>query len=187
MVSTLLIAVSLSFDSLAASIASGATVCESRKFFALKLALYFAVFQGLMPVVGWFVGSYMDDYVCSFDHWVAFVLLTILSVKMLHESLSTDKNTENKFFSSTSNYFLITLAIATSIDALIVGITYGILSQPILYPAIIIAIVTFVFSYSGVIFSSWLKVKFNSKIEIVGAIILFLLGLKILITHLISE
>ena len=183
MISSLLIAISLSFDSLAASIASGTIINNAKIKHAFKIAIFFGVFQGIMPVIGWFIGKSFEKYIEAFDHWIAFVLLTGISGKIIYDSLKTDE-AKNKTFNPLNNLVLISMAIATSIDALIIGIGFGILEKNILITAVIIGVITFLFSFLGVRFSNWLRNRLNSKIEIIGGIILFGIGLKILVEHL---
>ncbi len=156
MISNILIAISLSFDSLAASVASGTIIQNTKLKHALKIAIVFALFQGTMPVIGWFIGNSFEKYISTFDHWLAFILLTGISIKIIYDNLKQDDNNDNNF-NPLNNMILVTMAIATSIDALIIGIGLGILEKDILTPAVIIGFFTFLFSFIGVNFSNWLS------------------------------
>lgn len=178
-ISILLIAIGLSMDSLAVSISGG--ICMSpfciRK--SLKLALIMGIFQGLMTGLGWALGTHFSSYITEFDHWIAFTLLSYLGGKMIYESFKTQENTLISF----SNKMLITLGIATSIDALAVGVSMAFLKTDILYPAFIIAFTTFFICFSGVLCGfRFGKIK-GLKVELLGGLILITIGIKILIEH----
>jgi putative Mn2+ efflux pump MntP len=147
---------------------------------ALRIAFFFGAFQGLMPVAGWFMGSGLRVYLAHVDHWVAFALLSFIGLKMIYESRkmnSKEKKIENL-------YVLLILSVATSIDALAVGLSLSFLNVSIITPAVVISIVTFLFSFAGVLIGNRLGHFFERKIEVVGGLILILIGLKILIEHL---
>ena len=182
MISNILIAISLSFDSLAASVASGTLILNANIKHAFKIAIVFALFQGIMPVIGWLIGKSFEKYISAFDHWLAFILLTGISIKIIYDGLKQDAD-KDRNFNPLNNVVLITMAIATSIDALIVGVGLGILEKNILIPAAIIGFFTFLFSFLGVSFSNWLSKRLNNKIEIIGGLILFAIGVKILVEH----
>jgi len=182
MLNNLLIATGLSMDSFAVSVASGTLIKQSKLKNAARIAFVLAFFQGLMPVLGWFAGKEATQYICDYDHWAAFALLTLISGKMLYEALKTDENNK-KNFNPLKITVLIGLGIATSIDALIVGVSLAFVGVDILLPALIIGLVTFIFSFSGVWFSLWISKRINNKIEILGSIVLFAIGLKILLEH----
>ena len=142
-----------------------------------------AFFQALTPLIGWIAGSSFQHYIESFDHWVAFLLLLAIGGKMIYEGVK-HKDKEKKSFSPTTNLMLIGMAIATSIDALIVGIGFGLLEVSIIIPILIIGGLTFLFSASGVMLGNKIGIRYNSGLEIFGGIILAGLGIKILVDHI---
>jgi putative Mn2+ efflux pump MntP len=177
----LLIALGLAMDAFAVSIASGATMKRLEIKNALKMGLFFGGFQTFMPVIGWFAGIGMKTFITGWDHWLAFGLLTFVGGKMIHEALCHEKSEESANSRPFDTGALLILALATSIDALAVGITFSVLSVSILVPVLVIGLVTFCFSVAGV----QLGVKgghfFENKVEIIGGLILFAIGLKILL------
>lgn len=183
LVALLVLGIGLSIDSLAASITTGACAFQIRLYTVLKTALFMAVFQGLMPVVGWLVGSSFKSIIENYDHWVAFVLLLGIGGKMVYEGIQK-RDDEELTCKTTSNLMLAGMAFATSIDALIVGIGFGLMSVNIWLAVLIIGVTTFVFSATGVVLGKKLGTKVNKSIEIVGGLILSGLGIKILISHI---
>lgn len=175
----LLIALGLSMDSLAVCISGGIfmkTLCIRK---SLKMAFIMGGFQGGMTLFGWLLGIRFSSYICSIDHWIAFFLLAYLGGKMIYESLRAGRSA----LSSLSDKTLYTLGIATSIDALAVGISLAFLKTSILLPAFIIAVTTFVLSLSGVCCGvKFGKIK-NINVELIGGLILIGIGTKILLQH----
>lgn len=178
----LLIAIGLSFDSFAVSISCGVARTQLRFMQALKIGFFLALFQALLPVLGWFIGYTIQDYIREADHWIAFVLLGILGVKMIIESLKKDEAAKN--FDPMNLYIILGMAIATSIDAFIVGVSFGFLEMNILLASVLFFCVTYFFSMLGILFGKKLGEKLGSKMEFVGGVILILIGLKILLEHL---
>lgn len=177
-----LIAIGLSFDTFAVSVSSGLLKKEIEFFNATKIAFTLAFFQGLMPMIGWMTGLIIKDYISSIDHWIAFGLLTVLGTKMIRESF---KNVDpKKCINPLKLKIMVTMAIATSIDALIVGISFSIINIPILVSVIIIGAVTFIVSMLGILFGKKTAGALGKKMEIFGGIILIGIGIKILIQHL---
>lgn len=174
-------ALGLAMDALAVSIASGAATASGTVFLALKLGLLFGFFQAFMPLVGWLAGTTVADAIAPYDHWVAFGLLGIVGGHMLLASL---KAGEIKAPDTASLYVLLLLAIATSIDALAVGLTLSLLDVPVVLAASIIGLVTFGASFAGVFVGRFVGNRFESKAEFVGGIILLIIGTRILIDHL---
>lgn len=179
-VTILLIALGLAMDSFSASIANG---LASRSFEinkALTIALFFGFFQGLMPVFGWLAGESIAEYISAFDHWVAFSLLTIIGVKMIYESIT---NKPNNFLRDYTLKVILLLSLATSIDALAVGLSFSFLDTSIFFPAIIIGVITFLLSFLGVYIGRRFGKILKNRIEILGGSILIIIGLRILIEH----
>lgn len=178
----LILAIGLSVDSLAASVSTGVCLKKVRLADGLKVAIYMAVFQGTLPIVGWFIGNGFKNVIVAYDHWVAFILLLAIGGKMLYEGI-TKKENEESCFCPSQHLMLAGMALATSIDALIVGIGIGLLGDTIWIPAIIIGITTFVFSISGIYVGHHIGHKLNFKLEIIGGLVLIGLGIKILLEH----
>lgn len=179
----LLLALGLAMDAFAVSIANGSATKRFRVSEALKIALLFGLFQGLMPVIGWAIGFSFKDFVSAADHWIAFVLLGIIGGKMIYDDLKGEDETEELAESGTGIYSLLLLALATSIDALAVGFSLTFLHS-ILFPVILIGLVTFVLSFTGVYLGHSYKHFGRNKTRIIGGIILIAIGTKILIEHL---
>ena len=182
----LLIALGLSMDAFAVSLASGATMKRLHLPNALKMGLFFGGFQALMPVVGWAAGLSMKNFISGWDHWIAFVLLSAVGGKMLYEALAI-KDEEDCGEGKTCPFdtgTLTVLAIATSIDALAVGLTFSLLQVSIAGPVLIIGLVTFLMSVAGVKIGSAGGHFFEHKMEAAGGVILIGIGLKILLGHL---
>ena len=176
-----LIAIGLSMDAFAVSLANGIIIKKIRLSDCLKFGLFFGIFQFIMPAIGWGLGTTVSGYISAFDHWIAFLLLGFIGVKMIYESLKSDDDGEEKSLGFVN---MTILAIATSIDALAVGISFAVMETRIFISSIIIGITTFIISFSGVILGKRLGVKLKTGAEVFGGIILISIGLKILIEHL---
>jgi len=183
-ISILLIAVGLSMDAFAVSVTGGATLADERLKSALLAALFFGGFQAFMPVIGWLGGLEFSDFVTGFDHWIAFILLALIGGKMISESMK-DGPSDRAAANLLDLRLLTLLAIATSIDALAVGVTFAFLDVSIIVPVIVIGIVTFVLSFLGVYIGNRFVGFFEKRIEIVGGLILIGIGLKILLEDLV--
>ena len=180
------IAVGLAMDAFAVSIATGATYRQPGTNHALRMALAFGSFQAIMPVTGWLVGLTLRSIIRDYDHWVAFILLVFIGVKMIYESFKIKEVQERS--DRLSAAMLLMLAVATSIDALAVGITFSfLLAGSLIVAVIIIGAVTFVFSYAGFYIGKSAGHFFENKIEIAGGIVLLCIGVKILFEHLIAH
>jgi len=150
---------------------------------ALKLGTSFGSFQAIMPMLGWLAGVNIIRFIAGFDHWIAFGLLCFVGGKMIYES---NKNRSEKLVNSLSINTLLMLSIATSIDALAVGMSLSFLNIPIVTPAIIIGVVTFSLSFVGVYIGSRFGHILGNKVEIIGGIILIAIGLRILLEHMLG-
>ncbi len=181
----LLIAIGLSMDSLAVSITCGIILKQFQIKHIFRIALFMGLFQGVMPLIGWLAGISFQKYINSYDHWIAFGLLVYLGGKMLYEGIFS-KDDDSKCFDPTRIVTLLGLAIATSIDALAVGLSFALLKIEVIEPVIIIGITTFILSFIGAAFSSKFGHRINLKMEIIGGIILIGIGIKILVEHLIG-
>jgi len=183
--SFLLLGASLSMDALAIAVSTGICVPHLRKRDALKLALYFGGFQALMPAVGWVLGSTVSVFIAAFDHWIAFGLLAVIGVKMIIDAV---KKKEDGYCPTDmlSHKVLFTMAIATSIDALAVGISLAIVNAPIAIGAAIIGLTTFAICFAGAIFGKKLGTAFEQKAAVIGGLVLIGIGIKILAEHLMN-
>ena len=174
--------IGLAMDASAVSIAKGMSLPNEKiQNYALKLGLAFGIFQGLMPLIGYLAGSTFSGYIQSVDHWVAFILLALIGLNMIKESR---EEKENEKVSDLSLKVILLLAIATSIDALAVGVSFAFLKVNIVLACSIIAIVTFILSFICVMVGKRLGSLFQKYAEIFGGIILMMIGAKILIEHL---
>lgn len=182
LVTTIFIALGLSMDTFAVSIAGGLALKQSKIQNALKLATSFAGFQALMLVVGWLAGAGVRTFISAFDHWIAFAILTVVGCKMIYEALKLEKI--EKEIDPASFYYLFVLSLATSMDALAVGFSFTFLNISIATPVIIIGLITFLVSLSGVYIGDKFGHFFEKKVEIVGGLILIAIGIKILVEHL---
>ncbi len=177
-----LTAFGLAMDAFAVSITSGIVINHLQIKNALKIGLFFGFFQGFMPLIGWLAGIKFSDYIVQFDHWVAFIVLGFIGIKMIYESFKEDE--EKSDFNPLNNKVLFFLAIATSIDALAVGVSFAFLKVSILYSVIVIGVITFLTSFLGVYIGKKSGELLKRKAEITGGIILTLIGTKILLEHL---
>ena len=175
----LVIGVGLSMDAFAVSICKGLAMKKMDVKKALVCSLYFGVFQALMPLIGFLLGSGFKNVVSSIDHWIAFVLLGIIGINMIKEAKSCE--TVNDAMDVKT---MLTLAVATSIDALAIGVTFAFLKVSIIPAITIIGVTTFVCCFVGVKLGSIFGEKLKTKAEIVGGTVLILMGTKILIEHL---
>lgn len=175
-----MIAIGLSMDCFAVSIAYSVSNKEIRFNQALVFAFFFGLFQGGMPLLGWISASYFKNYIIAFDHWIAFGLLGIIGLKMIIESFSKSEAKEMNL----SLWLIFSLSLATSIDALIVGVSMAFLKINMLYAALIIAGITLFISMIGFRLGKFFGFSFGKKAEFAGGLILIFIGTKILIEHL---
>ena len=176
----LLISVGLAMDAFAVSVGKGMTLKSVRPRHALTAGLWFGVFQGLMPLIGYFVGQSFAEYVVSVDHWIAFGLLTLIGVNMIREAMSGEEEEVDGSFGVRT---MLVMAIATSIDALAVGISMAFLNVDIWFSAAVICVVTLLISAAGVYLGSAFGTRLGSKAGIVGGVILIAIGIKIVVEH----
>ena len=179
-VEVLLISVGVAMDAFAVSICKGLSIKELKLKKMIIIGLYFGIFQAVMPTIGFFLGKSFESFVQSIDHWIAFILLTFIGINMIKEALGKKEEVNDDIGFKT----MIILAIATSIDALAVGITFAFLKANILLSVIIIGVITFVISILGCLIGSKFGNKFEQKAKFLGGIILIGIGTKILIEHL---
>jgi putative Mn2+ efflux pump MntP len=178
----IVIAVGLAMDAFAVSVVSGSAYKQLHVKHALRMAAFFGGFQAFMPLIGSMAGLSLKEYITGCDHWIAFCLLSAVGAKMIYESFKIKSVEENL---DPSNIFvLLALSVATSIDALVIGITLSFVTSSIGLAVTIIGLVTFVLSYLGVVIGKRFGHFFENKIEIFGGLILIAIGVKILIEHL---
>lgn len=181
----LLIGIGLSMDAFAVSICKGLAMRKVNKKQALVIGLFFGGFQALMPFIGWALGIQFQSYITNIDHWIAFVLLVFIGGKMIVEAVKPEEEEAVEVMDQPldiKEMFL--LAIATSIDALAVGVTFAFLDYPIVEAISIIGVTTFVISTGGVYIGNFFGSRYKNKAELAGGLILVLLGVKILLEHL---
>lgn len=181
LLSLFVLAVGLSMDAFAVSICKGLAMKEITLRKAAVVGLWFGVFQAVMPSVGYLLGSQFEQYITSIDHWIAFVLLGIIGASMIREALSKDEDSADDSLDVKTMFLL---AVATSIDALAVGITFAFLQVNLLAAVCFIGAITFTLSAVGVKVGNVFGLKYKTKAEIAGGIILLFIGTKILLEHL---
>ena len=177
----LILAVGLSMDAFAVAVCKGLALRKVKPVQMALVGLWFGGFQALMPVIGYLIGVQFSSYITAIDHWIAFALLALIGGNMVKEALS---NEDEEADASLSFKKMLPLAVATSIDALAVGVSFAFLNVQIAPAAGSIGVVTFVLSAVGVKVGSLFGAKYKSRAELIGGVILILLGLKILLEHL---
>ena len=178
----LLLGTGLSFDSFAVSVSCGLVKKQISFREAIPIALSLALFQALFPVLGWLAGMQLHDYIGAFDHWVAFLLLAFLGFKMMHEGKKGQYNPNT--FSSLGVRVVLGLSVATSIDALVVGLSFGVLDMSIVYPVVIIGFITFIVSMFGMFCGKSIPARHSRHSLLLGGLVLIIIGFKILVEHL---
>ena len=179
----LAIAVALSMDALAVSVTTGVTLKRPNASQLVRMPAAFGIFQALMPIIGWFLGKSVHQFIEQWDHWVACALLVIVGAKLLHETLSGEDE-DAKPVDPTRGWTIVVLAIATSIDALAVGITFAFLQVEIVPAVSFIGVTTFIISVAGVKIGNVFGSRWQKGAQIAGGVILICLGVKILVEHL---
>ena len=181
MTELVVLAVGLAMDAFAVSVCKGLSAGRVTLGHALTAGLWFGGFQALMPFLGWLLGVQFQSFITSIDHWIAFVLLGLIGINMIRESRSTEEEEMETSFGAKAMF---PLAVATSIDALTVGITFAFLRVNIWLAVSIIGVCTFVISAAGVKIGNVFGARFKSKAELLGGVVLVLIGAKILLEHL---
>ena len=181
----LIIAIVLSLDAFAVSVCKGLATQNIKPRHLISAGLWFGGFQALMPTIGYFLGAAFESYITSIDHWVAFILLSLIGVNMIKESFGdAEENSANDSFSAKT---MLVMAVATSIDALAVGITFAFTVETVrhlIFAVSSIGVITFIFSATGVKLGSIFGTKYNKKATFTGGVILIILGLKLLLEGL---
>ena len=176
-----IIALGLSMDAFAVSICKGLAMQKISLKKAAIVGLWFGGFQGLMPYIGYILGSQFEHYITAIDHWIAFILLGLIGISMIKEALGKEEECQDD---SLSFKTMLILAVATSIDALAVGITFAFLKVTIIPAVLFIGVITFILSMVGVKVGNVFGIRYKSKAELAGGVILILMGTKILLEHL---
>lgn len=184
-VTVFVIAIGLGMDAFAVALVCGARrdCIQARPLF--RLSFHFGLFQFLMPVIGWYLGTTVDQYFSKYGYWIAFGLLTYIGVKMLIESTSSDSETAT-LKDPTKGLMMVMLSIATSIDAFAVGLSLAFLGTTIWMPSIVIGIVALLMTAIGMVFGKSLGKRFGKRMELLGGVILIGIGIKILFEHFFS-
>ena len=180
MLELFLVAVGLSMDAFAVAVCKGLALRRVRPGHMVLVGLWFGGFQALMPLIGYFVGVQFKDAITAVDHWIAFILLSVIGINMIRESRGEAESLDDSFTFKA----MIPLAVATSIDALAVGVTFAFLKVQIVPAVSFIGVVTFVISCAGVVIGNRFGAKYKSKAELAGGIVLVCMGIKILVEHL---
>ena len=182
-ISIFLIALALSMDAFSVAIALGAAGRGHASAAAIRLATAFGVFQFVMPILGWLLGKTVVSYISDYDHWIAFGLLLIVGLRMIKEYFDKDEKERTK--DPTKGWSLLILSIATSIDALAVGVSFAFFDVNIYYASAVIGVVCFIITALGMIFGKKLSVLLGKKAVLLGGIVLIAIGIKIVIEHMV--
>ncbi|HNR90369.1 MAG TPA: manganese efflux pump MntP family protein [Spirochaetota bacterium] len=176
------IAVGLAMDAFSVCIAAGMIIDRPTARHYFRLAFHFGLFQFMMPILGYFAGRYLESIIKDYDHWIALAILTVIGAKMIRESLSDDDRRIER--DPSRGWTLIVLAVATSIDALAVGLSLGLLGSGILVPSVIIGVVCALFSVIGISIGKRVGALFGRRVEMIGGVILIAIGIRIAVSHL---
>ena len=182
LIEILLLAIGLAIDAFSVSLSAGTGEHVGDLRARIRLTFHLGFFQFMMPVIGWFIGMGIAGLIEAVDHWIAFGLLAFIGGRMIQSGLDTESEAET--VDPSSGATMVMLSIATSIDALAVGLSLSVLQISIWFPAIVIGVVTFILSFSGVLLGNKLGDRFGKRMEIIGGVILILIGLRILISHM---
>ena len=182
-ISILLIALALSMDAFSVAMAIGAAGSKLNSYAVLRLATAFGIFQFVMPILGWLLGKTVVSYISDYDHWIAFGLLLIVGLRMIKEYFDKDEKERTK--DPTKGWSLLILSIATSIDALAVGVSFAFFDVNIYYASAVIGIVCFIITALGMIFGKKLSVLLGKKAVLLGGIVLIAIGIKIVVEHMV--
>ncbi|MCK9425123.1 MAG: manganese efflux pump MntP family protein [Ignavibacteriaceae bacterium] len=180
-IETLLLSLGLALDAFAVSLSVGTSIKTRTWRDLFRLPFHFGLFQFLMPVIGWYLGSTVEPFIAEIDHWIALILLVAIGTRMIKSSFLEREETQKS--DPSRGMALIMLSFATSIDALAVGFSLALLGYNIWYPSILIGIITAILSLLGLLAGSRLGNKFGRTVEVIGGIILIIIGLKIALNH----
>jgi putative Mn2+ efflux pump MntP len=181
--SLLAIAVALAMDAFAVAIVAGLSVTPLTKKHVFRLAFHFGLFQAVMPTIGWAAGIAVQQHIAAFDHWLAFGLLAIVGGKMIWGARSDGRGTRRSSSDPTSGWELLMLSVATSIDALAVGLSLALIGSGIFLPALVIGIVAAGFTCAGMLLGRQIGSRWGQRVEVFGGLILLAIGIKIVLEH----
>lgn len=181
----ILLALALAMDAFAVSIASGIAIKDLRIKHSLIIASWFGIFQAIMPLLGWLSGIKLQKIICNIDHWIVFALLFFIGCKMIYEAFKIE--TVEKKTDPMDVAVLFSLSIATSIDAFAAGVSFALLDIGVIEPVIVIGVITFIMSFIGVWIGDRGTHFFEKKIEIAAGLVLIGIGIKVLVSHLVSS
>lgn len=179
----ILTAIALAMDCFAVSIVCGMVMKRLQFWPMMKIAFFFGLFQAMMPCIGWLCGTQFYHYICHIDHWIAFGILVFLGIRMIINDLKADDD-EDCHINPYRIKMILTMAVATSIDALAVGLSFSMVQVNLWQSVISIGVTSFLLSWIGMLLSVFVGKKLNLKAELIGGIILIIIGLRILIEHL---
>ena len=178
------LAVALAMDAFAVAVVAGITLAPLTKRHIFRLSFHFGLFQGLMPAIGWAAGIAVHRIIAAFDHWIAFGLLVFVGGRMIRGALSGEGEDLDASRDPTKGWTLVVLSVATSIDALAVGLSLGVIGSTILVPVLVIGIVAAVFTVLGMFLGRLIGVQWGKRVEVLGGVILICIGIKIVLEHL---
>jgi manganese efflux pump family protein len=178
------IAIGLAADAFAVSVAAGSTGATRGQRSMLRLSFHFGLFQFIMPVLGWLGGLSIEHYVQSFDHWIVFGLLVWVAIHMIRSTRTDDEDIVQQ--DPSRGVLLVVLSVATSLDALAIGLSLALLHVSIWYPSVVIGVVTGVTSFAGILLGQRFSNKFGKRAAEIGGVLLLLIGVRILLAHLFS-
>ena len=178
------IGVGLSMDAFAVAIAASVALGKVSRRQVFRLSFHFGLFQAMMPGIGWLAGRSVGVWMAHWDHWVAFVLLTLVGGKAIFEALRSQDEGESAGGDPTRGLKLVALSTATSIDALAIGLSFALLDVNVLYPCLLIGVITGLLTVIGMLLGSRIGLRFGRRVEVMGGLVLIGIGLKILVEHL---
>ena len=184
LVEVLLVSMSMAMDAFSVCLGAGTQTRTNGPRPTFRLAFHFGLFQFIMPVLGWLAGTTIEHFIQSFDHWIAFGLLAFVGLRMIRSGLDPDKEQQKN--DPSRGLTMVLLSIAVSIDALAIGLSLALVGVSVWYPAIVIGVVTGLMSWLGLCIGNRLGEKFGKRMEIVGGIVLILIGVRILLAHLLA-
>jgi manganese efflux pump family protein len=180
------LACALAMDAFAVAVVTGLTLQPMTRRHIFRLAFHFGLFQALMPVLGWLAGSAVHQYIEAFDHWIAFGLLAFVGGNMIHGAMKGDEARPDSSRDPTSGWDLVLLSVATSIDALAVGLSLAMVGSAIAIPAIVIGIVAAAFTASGMVLGRRIGALWGKRVEVLGGLVLLGIGIKIVAEHILG-
>lgn len=179
----LMLSMSMAMDAFSVCLGAGSQPSTNGPRPTFRLAFHFGLFQFIMPIIGWLAGTTIEQYIRSFDHWIAFSLLAFVGIRMIRSGVNPGDEPQKA--DPSRGWTMVLLSIAVSIDALAIGLSLGLVGVSVWYPALVIGVVTGLMSWVGLRIGNRLGEKLGKRMEIVGGVVLILIGVRILLTHLI--